>query len=91
MKKRNIITLCLIVCFGTLALCGCQRELESLKRDVQTSSRNYHIEHYSGGKKIRTYDFKGILNNQKNSDGYYFTYGDSLIELSGDLVISSTD
>lgn len=70
---------------------GCARSCESFERDFQTSDRHYHIKQYSGGVLIKEWDFAGILNNQENSDGYYFTMNDTLYEIGGDLIISSTN
>ena len=87
MKKTALILLFVTA----LSLCGCARSCESFNRSFETSDRNYTIEQYSGGVLIKTYQFKGILNNQENSDGYYFTIKDTLIEIGGDLIIKSTD
>jgi hypothetical protein len=54
-----------------------------------SGSRNYHIEQYSGGRLIQVYDFHGALNDSENSDGYYFFQKDTLVEISGDIVIKS--
>lgn len=40
---------------------------------------------------IDEYKFRGILNNEEHSDGYFFIVNDTLIEVSGDLVIKSTN
>lgn len=69
---------------------GCARGCESLEREFQTSDRQYHIKQYSGGVLIKEWNFIGILNNQDASDGYYFTVNDTLYEIGGDLIISST-
>ena len=68
---------------------GCQRSCASLDRSLQASDRTYHVESYSGGKLIAVYDFTGILNNQDASDGYYFYKGDTLIEVGGDIIVTS--
>lgn len=73
-----------------LSLSSCERVFQQWSRDVQTTDRTYHIIQYSGGKIIAVYDFKGMLNNSENSDGYYFFKNDTLIEVSGDLIIKST-
>jgi predicted small secreted protein len=85
MKKLSYILLVIL----SLSLAGCARTCETWNRDMQMTDRYYHIEVYSGGQLIRTYDFKGILNNQTNSDGYYFTVGDTLHEVGGDIIIKS--
>jgi len=68
---------------------SCQKELEGMKKNFQTTNRHYHVEQYSGGVLIAEYDFVGTLNDSENSDGYYFTEGDTLIEISGDIIVKS--
>lgn len=71
------------ILFGIILLfTSCSRFWEATKRDLQVSDRNYHIEQYSGGKLIKVYDFKGILNNSSQSDGFYFYKNDILVEIS---------
>ena len=81
----------LTVIVVALLMSGCARSCESFNRDFQTGDRNYHIRQYSGGTLIQEWKFKGILNNQDNSDGYYFSVNDTLYEIGGDIIISSTD
>lgn len=85
--KTAIFRIILFLTVVTAA--GCQRSCASLDRSLQASERTYHVESYSGGKLIAVYDFKGILNNQENSDGYYFYQGDTLIEVGGDIIVTS--
>jgi hypothetical protein len=47
------------------------------------------IKFLTGGKLISDYTFKGILNNQEHSDGYYFYVNDTLVEVSGDILVKS--
>lgn len=70
---------------------SCARTWKSIDRNLQSGNREYWVEVYSGGKLIKQYHFKGILNNQQNSDGYYFSQGDSLIEIGGDIIVRSID
>lgn len=86
MKKIKILLLILIA--GAI-FTSCRKGIESIRKGFQTSNRNYQIELYSGGKLIKTYEFRGILNDAENSDGYYFYKNDTLIEISGDLEIKS--
>ena len=86
MKKLFFI---LLVSILMVSFTSCQKTFERIRKGVQTSDRHYTIEQYSGGKLIKTYDFKGILNDSENSDGYYFYNGDTLVEISGDLIIKS--
>lgn len=85
MKKFILV----ITIFFAIILSGCARGCEEFNRNIQMTERNYSVEVYSGGKLVRTYQFKGIINNQENSDGYYFSIGDSLHEVSGDIIIKS--
>ncbi len=76
--------------FIALLLSSCQKNFEQIKKDFQTTDRNYVIEHFSGGELINTYKFRGTLNDSEGSDGFYFYNGDTLVEVSGDLIIKST-
>ena len=83
MKKLYIMLLVVLVK-------GCTpRNCQSLDRSFQYSDRHYDVKQYSGGKLIGEYKFYGILNNEEHSDGYFFFKGDTLIEVSGDLTITS--
>ena len=93
MKKKTIVNQTLFVALliiATISLSSCQKTWESLKKGLQTTDRNYEIEQYSGGRLIAVYKFRGILNDSEGSDGCYFYKGDTLVELSGDLIIKST-
>ena len=81
---KNIIFIACLV-----ALSSCQRSCASLERSVQVSSRYYEVKQYSDGRLIGYYRFKGILNNQEHSDGYYWYENDTLIEVSGDITVKS--
>jgi len=74
-----------------MLLTSCQKSIESFKKGFQTTDRNYIIEQYSGGELIGKYKFKGTLNDSENSDGYYFFEQDTLVEISGDIIIRSTN
>jgi len=74
---------------GVVLVAGCERHAASLQRKFETRKRHYVIEQYSGGVKIKEYRFTGILNDSKDSDGYYWFVGDTLYEVSGDLTIRS--
>ena len=79
----------LLIIASIVFLSSCQKIVEATKKDFQTSNRKYIIEQFSGGKLIRTYNFTGTLNDSEYSDGYYFFKGDTLIEISGDVIIKS--
>ena len=87
MKKIFILLLILV----SVSFFSCKRGLQKFERGFQATNRTYHIEQYSGGLLIEIYDFEGILNNSENSDGYYFFKNDTLIEVSGDLIIKSVN
>lgn len=87
MRKLSFFAIILIALLFT----GCQRSCNAFNRGFQASERKYHIIQYSGGQVIAEYQFVGIVDNQENSDGYYFYYGDQLVEMSGDIIIRSTD
>jgi hypothetical protein len=75
----------LFCCVGVVA---CQKSCTSMQKRY-SGSRNYHIEQYSGGQLIQVYDFHGTLNDSENSDGYYFFKQDTLVEISGEVIIKS--
>lgn len=81
----------LIPCLAVLALfaTGCERQSAALQKKFETNKRHYVIEQYSGGTRIKEYRFHGILNDAKDSDGFYWFVGDTLYEVSGDLAIRS--
>ena len=74
-----------------LLLSSCQKSIEGFKKNFQTTDRDYVIEQFSGGKLVKTYKFTSTLNDSKGSDGFYFYNRDTLVELSGDLIIKSTN
>lgn len=77
--------------FIAVSLTSCQRACTSFNRDIQSSDRTYTIQAYSGGKLVYKDTFTGILNNQENSDGYYYYKGDTLVEVGGDVIVKSVD
>lgn len=62
-----------------------------MEKTFQFSERNYHVKQYSGGKLVGEYKFHGILNDAKESDGYFFILKDTLVEIQGDVTIKSWD
>lgn len=82
-----------IILLGSMALflTSCQRGCASWNISVQVTDKTYIIESYSGGKLVYKETFDGILNNQENSDGYYFYKGDTLIEVGGDIIVKSVN
>lgn len=86
MKKQFILILTL------LFLTSCtQRGYQSFNRRFQFTERYYRVSVFSGGKIIKQFNFKGIINQEENSDGIYWydTYGE-LIEVSGDYIVESS-
>lgn len=70
-------------------LCGCQRSCQKIDRSFQMTDRDYTIVLYSGGDTVFVDHFNGIVNNSEASDGIYYTKDGTLIEVSGDYVITS--
>ena len=79
----------LVLILLTLLMAGCARSCTGCRRSAQTGAREYHIQQYSGGEVVGEYRFHGIVNNAEESDGYYWYQGDTLVEVSGDVVIRS--
>lgn len=85
MKKLFII--------ATLLLASCTaRDRQQLDRSWQFTSRYYTVTVYSGGKPIKVYTFKGIINQEEHTDGiYFYDSNNKLTEISGDYIIESTN
>jgi len=87
MRKRAFLLIGILI---MVSMTSCQKRWESIRKNTQTTDRNYVIDQYSGGILIGHYEFRGILNDSESSDGYYFYKNKELVELSGDLVIRSS-
>ena len=75
-----------------IALSGCARTCQKLERNTSDNKpHDIKVTLYSGGEEIRTWEFFGIVNSSKDSDGYYFYYNEKLVEVSGDVVIEYLD
>jgi hypothetical protein len=86
MKKQTLLFI------GLLCLTSCtQRGCQSFQKDTQFSERHYEITLYSGGQPVFKDRFKGIVNGEKGTDGFYYFKGDTLIEVSGEYIIKSLD
>jgi len=83
---KQIIFVC---CVLSIFFLGCKRTSIRFQKKFQSKERNYIIEQYSGGMKIKEYRFKGLLNEARKSGGYYWFASDTLYEVSGDLSIRS--
>ena len=74
--------------FTMIALSGCARTCQKFERNTHDNTpHDVKVTLYSGGKEIRTWEFFGIVNSSKDSDGYFFYYEENLVEVSGDVVI----
>lgn len=71
------------------SLSSCQRACTRINKQWQTTSREYKVFVYSGGKTVFTDSFYGIINDAENSDGCYYYKDDTLVEISGDYIIKS--
>lgn len=78
-----------VILLSAFFMAGCARQFQSCNRDVQTGDRWYEVKQYSGPLLVATYTFRGILNNQQHSDGYYWYIGDTLYEVSGTTIVRS--
>lgn len=80
----------LFILFIFLSSCT-QRGCQKLDRTFQYSSRTYNIKVYSGGQVIFEDNFTGIVNQETQSDGIFYTKDGKLIEISGDYILTSID
>ena len=87
MRKAGILLIGMLI---MVSMTSCQKSWEKIRKNTQTTNRNYVIDQYSGGVLIGHYEFRGMLNDSDGSDGYYYYDGKTLVEISGDLVIRST-
>lgn len=84
MKLKRIVLFIIVGLFFS----GCQRACSDLSRSVRTSKQDYRIELYSGGEKVKEFNLdNAIVNSSEGSDGYYFYHKDTLVEVSGDVII----
>lgn len=84
---KKVALLILSICLLTSCQRGCQR----FSKNTQSSDRNYEVTMYSGGVIVFKDSFKGIVTENKTSDGVFYFKGDSLIEVSGDYIIKSSN
>lgn len=68
-------------------LSSCTRSCQRFKRKNQIGDKDCTVRQFSGGQLIREWKFKGIVNSDEHSDGYYFSIGDTLYEVSGDVQV----
>ena len=80
MKKFALILFCFLVI-------GCT----SAQRSKYASLGQPHtVELYSGGQMVRSWTSTGVVLNEPDSDGFFFTDSetDVLVRVSGDLVLT---
>ena len=70
-----------------MSIVGCARGCGMIDREFQMTDKVTIVQQYSGGKLVNRWQFTGMVNSSSSSDGYYFTISDTLIEVSGDVVI----
>lgn len=81
----------LVLILFALSITSCQRGCQRLDKQWQVGERNYEVIMYSGGNVVFHDQFRGIINDAEGSDGCYYTKEDTLIEISGDYILKSTD
>lgn len=85
---RNIF----IYLFILFTLTSCERTFQGCGRTLETTSKHQiRVTLYSGGEAVKQWEFSGIVNNQENTDGFYFYYENKLVEVSGDILIEYLD
>lgn len=86
MKNIIIYLLLAMLMFASCTQRGCQE----VERELQFSERSYTVTVLSGGDTVFQDSFYGIINQEKSSDGIFYTKNGILYEISGDYVITST-
>lgn len=87
MKKLQII----ILIIAALSLSGCARGCQNFKRSTSGNhARSVKVTLYSGGEAVKTWEFKGIINNDAQSIFFYDNQG-KLVEIDGDVLIEYLD
>lgn len=79
-----------LACILLLSSCT-QRGCQKFNKNTQYTSRQYEVTLYSGGKEVFHDTFKGIVNGEEGTDGFFYFKNDTLIEISGDYVLRSVD
>ena len=85
MKKLTIASLVSVL----FLFSGCgwlENRINQLSLTV--ASGDYKISLYSGGKMVRSWKLHdALIQTEKSSDGYYFSYKGKLVRVSGDIVV----
>lgn len=75
-----------------LALTSCtERGCQRFQKKTQFNPRNYEVMVFSGGDTVHVDRFRGIINGEEGTDGFYYFKGDTLVEVSGQYVIKSVE
>lgn len=86
-RKFNFIAVVILI---TLSSCT-QRACQRWEKKSQYTERSYELTLYSGGKPVYQDKFRGIVNEEENTDGFFYFKNDTLVEISGDYIIKSLD
>lgn len=83
MNYRFVLALAVLCC--TLWACS-----DANIADIKAMRNGHHVELYSGGVRVRTWESTGMIENEGRSDGYYFmdSATKKLIRISGTVVIT---
>jgi len=87
MKKSLLTAFAMILLLTSCTQRGCQR----FDKNMQFTERTYEVSLYSGGTIVFQDTFKGIVNGEQGTDGFYYFKQDTLIEISGDYVLRSIE
>lgn len=81
MKAKLLLTL--IIC-STLSACS-----DANMAGMSAWGKKHHIKLYSGGKVVEEWVSSGKIENEANSDGYYFKDDKTgkMVSVTGDVVI----
>lgn len=84
---NKVAAIIFLFAFASCTQRGCQR----FKKKTQYTDREYSVTMFSGGDTIFHDKFKGIINGEEGTDGFYYFKNDTLIEISGDYIIRSVN
>ena len=90
-SKANAIIWIFFAALVAVITVGTWDRLTNWVGRTYSGAGNYHVRQYSGGTLIAAWRFHGIVDNQDGSDGYYFTINGKRVEISGDIIIESTE
>lgn len=86
-KMTSIIAMLILVAFiSTGCFSGAQNQLAKTGRNLTAS--DYLVILYSGGKPVQHWVVTNkVVNNEENSDGYYWFDEGRMVRVSGDIVV----